>query len=58
LKVFQVHAISQIKEEQDRIFFFPDYDCPLLPDMYGLIQWVSGGSLAAAEALVKRQTDI
>jgi len=41
--------------------FWLEYDCPLLADMFDLISWVSGGSLAAAESLVSfkiRITDV
>ena len=37
-------------------FLIQEYDCPLLPDLGELISWVAGGSLAAAESLVKGET--
>ena len=31
------------------------YDCPLVEDMDGLISWLAGGSLAAAESLISNE---
>ena len=31
------------------------YDCPLVEDIYGLISWVAGASLAAAESLTSKR---
>ena len=35
-----------------------EYDCPLIPDIMTLIQWVAGGTLAAAEALNTKDCQI
>ena len=35
-----------------------EYDCPIIPDIFNLIQWVAGGSLAAAEALNQKECQI
>ena len=33
--------------------FISEYDCPVLSDMFNLISWVSGGSITAAESIVR-----
>jgi len=35
-----------------------EYDCPLIPDIMNMIQWIAGGSLAAAETLNKKQCEV
>ena len=35
-----------------------EYDCPIVPDIFNLIQWIAGGSLAAAEALNRKECQV
>jgi len=35
-----------------------EYDCPLIPDIMNMIQWIAGGSLVAAEALNSKQCEV
>lgn len=35
-----------------------EYDCPLIPDLMNMIQWLAGGSLCAAEALVEEKCKV
>lgn len=41
------------KLANDQQYFGLDYDCPLVPDTYGLVSWIAGGTLSAAESLTK-----
>jgi len=45
----------EILSEQN---FGIEYDCPLIPDIMNMIQWIAGGSLAAAEALNSKQCEV
>ena len=41
------------------LFFFNlEYDCPLIPDIMTMIQWIAGGTIAAAESLSKQECQI
>ena len=39
-------------------FFYLEYDCPLIPDIMTMIQWIAGGTIAAAESLCKQECQI
>ena len=49
LEKLEIHA------EQN---FGIEYDCPLIPDIMDMIQWIAGGTLAAAEALNAKQCQV